>query len=360
MRLAYATEYDPNDIDQFSGTGYHIMKSLRGQALEVCPVGPLTQTKSCFPPDVTPLNQELQRKLRDVEFDVIFSSGLDQVSMLDSRRPIVFWHDSTNIGLIEYYPYFRDFPADKTRLARQIDQAALSRSRLAIFSSDWAARIALENYDVDASKVKVVPFGANLECHRNGNDIENIIRARPDNLCRLLFVGRQWQRKGGDIALDIATELNARGLRTELIVLGCEPEIRGPIPQFVSTAGYISKSTGDGAAKISELYSRATFLIVPTRAECYGIVFAEASSFGLPSIATRTGGITTVVRDGRNGKLFALEAGTSEYCSWIISLMRNRLRYEHLCRTAFFEFQSRLNWRVNAAIVRDLLELHCG
>jgi glycosyltransferase involved in cell wall biosynthesis len=359
MKLAYATEYDPYDVDKFSGTGYHMMQSLRDQGMDVMAVGPLTQTKSLFPPDVAPLNEELARKLRDIDFDVVFSSGLDQICTLDSSRPIVFWHDSTNIGLIDYYPYLRNFPADKTAVARRIDQRALSNCRLAIFSSEWAAGVALDNYDVDSSKVKVVPFGANLDSSRNATDIERFIEARPRDRCRLLFVGRQWRRKGGDIALQVARELNRQGLDTQLIVLGCAPDVNGPLPDFVQTIGYISKSSSDGAAIIDRLYSTSNFMIVPTRAECFGIVFAEASSFGLPSLATRTGGITTVIKDDKNGKLFPLDASIAQYCDHIIELMSDRPRYEQLCRLSFLEFESRLNWSVNAGIVKRLLEQHC-
>lgn len=360
MRLAYATEYDPYDINKFSGTGYYMMKSLRDQSLEVYPVGPLSATKSVFPPDVEPLNKELARKLCQLDFDIVFSSGLDQICMLESDRPIVFWHDSTNLGLLDYYPYLRNYPDHKIKLARRIDQQALANCRLAIFASDWAARVALDNYDVDSSKVKVVPFGANLECNRGKNDIERCIESRPRNTCRLLFAGRQWCRKGGSIALQVATELNRRGLETELMVLGCIPDVESPLPHFVKTAGFVSKSTPQGAAMIDALYATANFLIVPTRAECFGIVFAEASSFGLPSLATRTGGITTAIQDDKNGKLFALDASIAEYCDYIIDLMADRSRYEQLCRSAFQEFATRLNWPFNARIVRSLLEKHCG
>ncbi|TSA49979.1 MAG: glycosyltransferase [Sphingobacteriales bacterium] len=40
--------------------------------------------------------------------------------------------------------------------------------------------------------------------------------------------------------------------------------------------------------------------MVPSRAECYGIVFAEASSYGLPSVSTDTGGVSAVVKEGVN------------------------------------------------------------
>lgn len=43
------------------------------------------------------------------------------------------------------------------------------------------------------------------------------------------------------------------------------------------------------------------FLLLPTIAECAGIVFAEASGYGIPSITYDTGGVGTYVIDGING-----------------------------------------------------------
>ena len=96
--------------------------------------------------------------------------------------------------------------------------------------------------------------------------------------------------------LEIATELNQRGIPTELHVVGCEPPLA--TPDFVVRHGFISKKSEQGAALYDQLLMESHFLVIPSMAECYGLAFAEASSFGLPSLATRVGGIPTVVVDG--------------------------------------------------------------
>src|SRR6185436_3482760 len=97
-------------------------------------------------------------------------------------------------------------PAAPVSLARghAMEQRAIDRAALAIYSSDWAASSAIARYHADRNKVKVVPFGANIEESRTLEEVRAMIAARPRDVCRLLFVGVGWERKGGDIAIEVA------------------------------------------------------------------------------------------------------------------------------------------------------------
>jgi hypothetical protein len=78
----------------------------------------------------------------------------------------------------------------------QVEQAALNRCCLAIYSSEWAASTALRHYAVDARKVKVVPFGANVDGLQSPDEVARITSGKSADVCRLLFVGVDWIRKG--------------------------------------------------------------------------------------------------------------------------------------------------------------------
>ena len=110
--------------------------------------------------------------------------------------------------------------------------------------------------------------------------------------------------------------------------------------------GYLSKSTEEGRRKINELYKNAHFFVLPTQNECYGIVFCEASSFGLPSLAPKTGGVPSVVIDGKNGKLFELSDGGEKYAEYIETMLADYESYKKLCISSFEEYETRLNWKV--------------
>jgi glycosyltransferase involved in cell wall biosynthesis len=131
----------------------------------------------------------------------------------------------------------------------------------------------------------------------------------PRDRCRLLFAGIDWVRKGGDTAL------------------------------------HLSRSNEQGASALNCLFKTSHFLIMPTRAEAFGLVFAEANAFALPSLATNVGGIPEVVRCGVNGATFPLSSEPAEYCTFIANLMLHYDEYEELALSAFSEFETRLNNR---------------
>ena len=105
--------------------------------------------------------------------------------------------------------------------------------------------------------------------------------------------------------------------------------------------------------------SDSHFLILPSRAECFGVVFAEASSFGLPSVATNTGGVSTAIRDGRNGQTFPLSASPAEYCNYIERLFLSKQAYRDLALSSFQEYSARLNWAAAGRQVCELVQALC-
>ena len=238
----------------------------------------------------------------------------------------------------------------------KMEKLALEKCDLAIYSSDWAAKSAVDFYRADPNKVKVVPFGANIEHDFKYDDIKQAIESRPSNICKLLFLGVDWLRKGGNTAYLIAKQLNQSGLKTELTVVGCQPQIDEPIPQFVKPKGFIKKSTLEGKKRLNKLILESHFLILPSLADCTPIAFPEANSFGVPSISRNVGGISTIIKDNINGKLFELDSDIDEYCIYIQELFLDYEKYKQLAFSSFNEYKTRLNWSVAGKTMKNLLK----
>jgi glycosyltransferase involved in cell wall biosynthesis len=237
-----------------------------------------------------------------------------------------------------------------------MEKLALKKSKLAIYSSDWAAQSAIRDYGADPAKVKVVPFGSNVDSPFTHETIKDAIATRPADRCKLLFLAVDWIRKGGSVAYEVAEKLNQSGLKTELTVVGCQPSIEGSLPDFVKALGFISKSTNEGKARIQKLFLESHFLILPTIADCTPIVFCEANSLGVPCLSTTVGGVPTMIRDGFNGQLFAPDGEITDYCDYITNLFANYMDYKNLALSSFYEYESRLNWGVAGQQVKKLLE----
>ncbi len=375
MKLAYVTTYDSSNIMHWSGTGYYIAKALKDQSISLEYISHLKEKYSLLFKAKKYLYNHLSHKhyLRDRQplilkdyarqvsqrlsnsIDVVFSPGSIPIAYLECDQPVVFWTDATFAGMIDFYPGFSNLCKKSIKDGNAMEKSALERCKLAIYSSDWAAQTAITNYHINPSKIKVVSFGANIECNRTEDDIRNIFKSRPTKKCKLLFLGVNWVRKGGDVALKIAKELNKTGLNTELTIVGCEPILDGPLPDFVKPLGFISKSTKDGKEKFDKLLAETHFLVLPSRAECTAIVFGEVNSFGVPCLSTDVGGVPTIIRPDINGKLFSAQADIAEYCDYIHSLFTNYSKYENLVFSTFNEYQTRLNWHVAGQAVKKLL-----
>src|SRR5205085_668194 len=115
-----------------------------------------------------------------------------------------------------------------------------------LYSNDWAAASAVRDYAIDAGRVKVVPFGANVEGFGSGEDGRAIIAGRRLDPIRLLFIGKDWERKRGNLAVAIATGLNQRGVRTHLHIVGSD----APPSPFVTGHGFVSNATPEGQRQL--------------------------------------------------------------------------------------------------------------
>lgn len=381
MNLAYVTSYDTLDPHAFGGRGLYITQALRVQGFSLDYICPLEQrlwsslvarvktryydgvprTRYTGTRDRILLKDyalQIARRLSDSNADVLFSPvspGSQPIAYLDCSQPIVIWTDTTLAGVIGFYDNYRNLCKETIRDGMENERSALNRCSLAIYTSDWAAQIAINTYHLDESKVKVVPFGPYLECDRGLDDIKDMVASRPADKCRLLFVGMKWSRKGGDIAVNVAKKLNEAGLDTELTIAGCQLPENGPVHGFIKSAGTINKHTTVGLRELNKLMAESHLLILPTRADCAPAAIREACSFGVPCVTTDVGGIPTLVRNNLNGKLFSLDAGIEEYCTYICSLFSDYARYENLAFSTFNEYTSRLSWSVAGKSVKKLL-----
>ena len=380
MRVAYVTPFDSRTLsaqNNWSGLGYYIAQTIKNQSISLDYIGPLedrlslktisrfksryykffgkTYIKYIDPSILRDYAGQIFEKLHSTKSDIVFSASSDSIAYLECNQPIAFWADATFASMIDFYPAYSNLCEESLKTAHSLQSMSLEKCKLAIYASDWAAQSAIEYYRADPAKVKVVPFGANVDGHRTLSGIKDLIEARPSNRCQLLFLGVDWYRKGGDVALKVAERLNELGLNTELIVVGCEPIVEGNLPNFVKPLGFISKSTIAGKERINQLIAESHFLILPSKAECYGVVFCEANSFGVPCISRRVGGIPTIIRDDLNGKLFDMNTDPTEYCHYIYNLFANYTQYKELALSAFNEYESRLNWQVAGKKVKELL-----
>ncbi len=300
--------------------------------------------------------REIEQQLRRLSVDAILSPSIWMVAYLETDRPVLLWTDATFAGVQNLYESFSNLAPPSIEAGHRTERLGFQHCTLALFSSHWAAKSAVDHYGIDRQRVDVVPFGANIERALPEEEVADCLAARSSDVCRLLFVGVDWARKGADLAVEVVSLLNARGLRSELTVMGCEAPQGKELPAFVKSIGFISKSTPEGRDLIEQNFRGHHLFIMPTRADCTPCVFSEANAFALPCLSTDVGGISSIIVNDRNGRSFPLAAAAAEYVDYILALMADRPRYECLARSSWQEAHDRLSWAVSGRKIAALID----
>ena len=225
------------------------------------------------------------------------------------------------------YAKFEPMPLLGPRFAR-LEAAAAHCYTGQIFSSDWAVDEAQRLYDVPRDKLHSISFGATWTPDVTTEALDAIIRMRSEERLELLFVGKDWERKGGPLALEIALELQVELQRdVRLHIVGCTPSIPERARDLVQVHGFLNVKVPEESRILQNLYLNSHFLVVPTRAECYGIVFAEAQAYGLPPVSRAVQAVPSIVINDKTGILEPADAPASAYVRRIAALMSEPGRY---------------------------------
>ena len=184
MKIAYVTIFGSTDIHAWSGLGVYILNTLQGAGFQAETIGNLKyqygfiyKAKEVLYPKILSKKYlmlwdsillrrfaaQVESTLASSESEIVFSIWTNPIAYLRTEKPIVFWGDATLAGLRDFYPDHHNLCAETIKDGNKAEQLALTKCRLAIYSSEWAANTAIQNYGVNPAKVKVVPFGANIE-----------------------------------------------------------------------------------------------------------------------------------------------------------------------------------------------------
>jgi len=355
------------DVNAFSTTIFHMAQALKDEVpdLEIVRFPRIfmhwrvvKRVLRLFP-FLNPSNRDyflrfcawwLARRFRGRRVVVINVVDSPLAIFLSERLPVINISDATH-ALLEtsYYGVYDDLPKEQAALQHRADRAAI-HSLHACFSSAWAMESAIRDYGGDPQKLSVISWGCNLP--PLPRDRARLVA--DDGRCRLLFVGAQWKRKGGNVVLEVARLLQMRGVPVSVDLAGVRPDASFPEGVNVTYHGRLDKNDPAQREQMIDLYRNATFFLLPTEQDCTPMVFAEANMLGTPAVTCDTGGVSSVVLHGKNGLVLPGAASASDYADAIEALWKDRPGYEALRRSSRTEYEERLNWQVWA---RELVAL---
>lgn len=348
LTLGLLSPHDPADRTAFSGTAWHAARALAAvPGLRLRILGRPDRRR----PGRGGLVSRLTRRPRPVDPDRIDLAGLDAVlglvatpflDRLAARSALPFLHvtDATPAFLAEAYG--RQVPATAERRERRVAERALC-----IYSSAAMARRAPSDLDLPDLAPLVLPFGVNLET------LPARLPEKPSlDRLELLFVGLDWHRKGGDLALAALDRLAAGGRDVRLTVIGGVPPHAARHPR-VRALGFLDKNRPRQARRLARAYASSHLLVLPTRGDCTPMVIAEAMAHGTPAVATDTGGVAELVGGPGSGRVLPPGAGARHWAAAIASAASDDAAYALLSDAAFERRRTLYSWdRWAAGIAR--------
>ncbi|MGH2637417.1 MAG: glycosyltransferase family 4 protein, partial [Actinomycetota bacterium] len=175
----------------------------------------------------------------------------------------------------------------------------VERSADAIFVLTSRLEERLARSDVERSRIHRIPLGIDL-------DRFTASAPRPPELGRrrfVIYVGRLVREKGVHQLLEAFAR--QREPDVSLVFVGDGPE-RRPLEQRSRTLDVANRVRFTGAVaydRIPAMIRHAEVLVLPSWYEELGRVLVEAMAAGVPVVATRAGGIPSIVEHGVNGIL---------------------------------------------------------
>jgi len=175
-----------------------------------------------------------------------------------------------------------------------------ARARHIFTISDKLRRVFVDRFNVAEDRLETVHAGPNFEL---GDAPE--VPARNDSRSPvILFIGRAFHRKGGDVLVQAFKLVREQLPEAQLLVIGPD-ELPDEIRQAagVEFLGFVDKGTEAGRTSLQRAYERATVFCLPTRFEPFGVVFLEAMYFALPCVGPNAWAVPEIISDGITGSL---------------------------------------------------------
>jgi alpha-maltose-1-phosphate synthase len=290
--------------------------------------------------------QLARRKARSKAYDVLHfhtqTAAFGSVSLMKSI-PTVVTIDMTAFQLMREH---NAGPAWTYRPNVLMERSVFAEAAHIVAFSDWARDSVVNEHGIAPGRVSVITPGVLTEAFHTPQFISE---KKP----KILFVGNEFYRKGGEDLLTVFVENFAH--KAELHLVTNDPAAHS------SESVFIHRGVSPYTPQWHRLYEEAEIFVMPSRAEALGMVFQEAAASGLALVGTKVGGIPEMIDHEGNGFLIAPgdRDALRRFLSVLIddSAMRTRMRIASH-EKALREFNARTNASRLLDLFRTLAATH--
>jgi len=283
--------------------------------------------------------------LDESKFDVILQVGA-WYNLTDLHdKTFASYHDgnfATRLNNPYGYPQVRKKYIQKTF---DYEKKLYDRMDFIFPMSKWLAHSFINDFKIDSAKV--IPVGAGVNLPR----IKDPVCKNPENP-KILYVGKDFKRKGGYVLLEAFREVRKKVKNTELIIVG--PAQIKNLPEGARCEGFIAKQTEEGLERLLTLYSEASIFVLPSLYEPFGIAFAEAMAHKLPCIGTNNCAMPEIIDDGING--FIIDPNdSSSLADRMYTLLGDHELRASMGEAAYKKYDLNYRWDIVTRKILDVL-----
>ena len=214
------------------------------------------------------------------------------------------------------------------------------------------------HYSAGFDCIDVAPPGVDLSTFTPAfRDRSRAVRAITPGAFHLLFAGRVQWLKGPQVLVQAAALLRRRrpDIDLKLTILGAASGSGDfNLASLVTTAGMddvVTHLPPVAAPELAGWYRSADVVVMPSYSESFGLVALEAQACGTPVLATRVGGLSRAVSEGRTGLLVDGHMA-GDWADALEVLYDDPVRRQDMGRAAAVQAES-AGWQRTAAITLE-------
>lgn len=234
-------------------------------------------------------------------FDVVLQIGATFIPPESDATPLVLYCDSniemSRLGAATGQSEGSMLTLSEMAAIRQREIRVYRRAALIFTMSERLRRSFIEDFGIPAERLVTVHCGPNNEVPSPDQSRD----AQPDSPT-ILFVGRDFQRKGGPLLLEAFDIVRRKVPRARLRVIGGRPDRRRD-DAGIEYLGFLDRDTANGRESMDSAYRTATVFCIPTRFEPFGTSFVEAMTYGLPCVGPSAWAVPEIIAHDETGYL---------------------------------------------------------
>ncbi len=210
--------------------------------------------------------------------------------------------------------------------------------------SNFVRKSILDDYRIPSGKVTVVGGGVNVPVLP-----EPVLRLE-NQIPTVLFIGKDFYRKGGDVLLKAFAEAHNQVPVSRLFLVTADP-----VPPDLPQEGVaVIAPTWDRKA-IANLYWRSDIFVLPSRLETWGDVLLEAMAFGLPCIGVAGEAMEEIIQNQKTGMLVP-EGDITALVKALVRLLQDSALRRQIGQAARLQMETEFTWERVVERMRPLIE----